>query len=270
MPEPVAARPGVPEHERHLFGPRANRYALVIPVINEGERIRRQLQAIAALRPPLDVVVADGGSTDGSLDETFLRQVRVRALLVKRGPGRLSAQLRMAYAWCLDEGYHGIVTMDGNGKDGVEALPAFAARLDEGYDLVQGSRYVAGGEAINTPLDRRVAGRLVHAPLISLAARFRFTDTTNGFRGYSRRFLEDPRVAPFREIFADYSLLFYLSVRAGRLGFRCIEIPVVRRYPPSGRTPTKVAGWHGRFAMLNELWGAATGRYDPVTGNRKT
>lgn len=229
MPETVAAAPGVPAHERHVFSPRAHRHVLVIPVINEGERIRRQLQAIAATRPPLDVVIADGGSTDGSLDEAFLRSVQVRALLVKRGPGRLSAQLRMAYAWCLAEGYDGIVTMDGNGKDGFEALPAFVKKLEEGYDLVQGSRYVKGGQAIRTPLDRKIAGRLIHAPLISLAARFRYTDTTNGFRGYSRRLLEDPRVAPFRDVFADYNLLFYLSVQAGRLGFRCLEIPVLRQ-----------------------------------------
>jgi dolichol-phosphate mannosyltransferase len=263
MPEIVAAVPGVPAHERHVFAPRGQRYALVIPVINEGERIRRQLQAIAALGAPLDAVVADGGSTDGSLDEPFLKSVRVRALLVKRGPGRLSAQLRMAYAWCLAEGYDGIVTMDGNGKDGVEALPAFLAKLEQGYDMVQGSRYVKGGQAIRTPLDRKIAGQLIHAPLISVAARFRYTDTTNGFRGYSRRFLEDPRVAPFRDLFADYNLLFYLSVRAGQLGFRCLEIPVLRQYPPSGKTPTKVAGWRGRFAMLGELWGAVSGRFAP-------
>jgi len=268
MSETVATRPGVPAHERHVFAPLAHRHVLVIPVINEGERIRRQLEAIARLAPPLDVIVADGGSTDGSLDEAFLRAVWVRALLIKRGPGRLSAQLRMAYAWCLEQGYDGVVTMDGNEKDGVEALPAFVARLEEGYDLVQGSRYLPGGAAINTPLDRKLAGRLVHAPLISLAAGFRFTDTTNGFRGYSRRLLEDPRVAPLRDVFSDYNLLFYLSIRAGRLGFRCVEIPVVRRYPHSGRTPTKVAGWRGRFAMLGELLDAARGRYDPV--NRKT
>ena len=268
MPETVAARPGVPAHERDVFSPKAHRHALVIPVINEGERIRRQLEAIARVAPPLDVVIADGGSNDGSLDEAFLRRTKVCAILVKRGPGRLSAQLRMAYAWCLEQGYDGIVTMDGNEKDGVEALPVFVAKLEECYDLVQGSRYLPGGGAINTPLDRKLAGRLVHAPLVNLAAGFRYTDTTNGFRAYSRRLLEDPRVAPLRDVFSDYNLLFYLSIRAGRLGFRCVEIPVVRRYPPSGRTPTKIGGWSGRFAMLGELWAAARGRYDPAI--RKT
>jgi hypothetical protein len=87
---------------------------------------------------------------DGSLDHEFLRQVGVRALLIKTGPGRLSAQLRMAYSWCLIEGYAGIVTIDGNGKDNVEAVAGFVEKLDQGYDYVQGSRYIPGGKAVHS------------------------------------------------------------------------------------------------------------------------
>jgi hypothetical protein len=57
----------VPESEIRQLRPRTHEYVLVIPVINEGERIRRQLRAISALKPSVDVVLADGGSTDGSL-----------------------------------------------------------------------------------------------------------------------------------------------------------------------------------------------------------
>ncbi|UUZ47154.1 hypothetical protein LP420_27115 [Massilia sp. B-10] len=53
---------------------------------------------------------------------------------------------------------------------------------------------------------------------------FRWTDTTQGFRAYSRKMLSDPRVAPFREVFASYELLAYLSLRVPQLGFRCIEL----------------------------------------------
>ncbi|MFD0461982.1 glycosyltransferase [Microvirga aerilata] len=134
-------------------------------MINEGERIRNQLRAIQDLRLPVDVVVADGGSTDGSVDTAFLRDVDVNALLIKRGSGRLSAQLRMAYAWALARGYEGIITVDGNGKDGVEAISRFITALDDGYDIIQGSRYKPGGEAVNTPFDRWIAGKFIHAPL---------------------------------------------------------------------------------------------------------
>ena len=251
----------LPPHDRQVLGEKRCRYALVIPVINEGERIKAQLRRIRAAAPAVDIVIADGGSTDGSVEPAFLSEMGVRALLTKQGPGKLSAQLRMAYAWVLDEGYDGVITIDGNGKDGVEAIGSFIAKLDEGYDYVQGSRYIAGGHAINTPLDRKVAGRLIHAPLLSLAGRAWYTDTTNGFRGYSARYLADPRVNPFREAFDRYSLLFYLTVRAGQLGYRTTEVPVCRAYPASERTPTKIAGMRGRLSLLGELIEVALGRY---------
>jgi len=253
----------LPAFTATVFESRRHRHALVIPVISEGQRIRDQIARVGALDPPVDVVIADGGSTDGSLDHHLMRDGGVRALLAKTGPGQLSAQLRMAYAWCLDEGYEGIVTIDGNGKDGVEAIPSFVAKLVEGFDYVQGSRYMRGGVAENTPLDRHLAGRLIHAPLLSFAARHWFTDTTNGFRGYSARYLRDARVAPFRDVFARYELLFYLTVRASQLRYRVIEIPVLRRYPRNAPAPTKIAGWSGRLRMLGELFAVASGRFTP-------
>lgn len=252
----------VPTFTEMILAEKRHDYALVIPVINEGQRIRRQLGLIAKISPPVDVIIADGGSTDRSLELDFLRDAGVRALLIKTGPGRLSAQLRMAYAWCLDARYDGIITVDGNGKDSVAAIPDFVIKLEQGFDYVQGSRYRPGGSSENTPLDRYVAGRLIHAPVLSLAARHWFTDTTNGFRAYSGRYLRDPRVAPFRDVFAQYELLFYLTVRAPQLNYRVTEIAVARRYPPS-TVPTKIAGWRGRLDMLNELFGAALGRFHP-------
>ncbi|MFM7377144.1 MAG: glycosyltransferase family 2 protein [Erythrobacter sp.] len=253
----------VPAHGAALYAPRAHRHALVIPVINEGERIRGQLARIAAARLPVDVVIADGGSTDGSLDADFMGEVGVRAVLTKTGPGKLSAQLRMAYAWCLRQGYAGIVTIDGNGKDGVEAVAEMVARLEEGCDYVQGSRYLPGGAAENTPLERTIANRLIHAPMLSLAGRHWFTDTTNGFRAYSARYLLHPDVQPFREVFSVYNLLFYLTVRAGQLGLKVAHVPVERRYPDDGKVPTKIGGFASKLALLKETFVAATGGYTP-------
>jgi dolichol-phosphate mannosyltransferase len=253
----------VPEHAVQCFGPRAHDHALVIPVINEGERIRAQLVRTAAAGLPVDVIVADGGSTDGSLDPEFLRSSGVRALLTKTGPGQLSAQLRVAYAWCLREGYAGIVTIDGNGKDNVGAVAQFVEKLREGYGYVQGSRYRRGGKAENTPLERTIGNRMIHAPLLSLAARRWFTDTTNGFRGYSAAYLLDPHVQPFRDLFSRYELLFYLTARASRLGFRTCEIPVQRAYPRGQATPTKIAGVRGKLAIIGQLLRVVAGAFDP-------
>jgi dolichol-phosphate mannosyltransferase len=226
-------------------------------------RLISQLDRIANLELATDVIVGDGGSTDGSNDTELLKQHGVRALLIKTGPGKLSAQLRMLLAYALEQGYSGMVLIDGNGKDGVEAIPLFIAALKNGFDFIQGSRYLPGGSEENTPLDRKLALKLIHAPLMSLASGFRYTDTTNGFRGMSSALLLDTQVKPFRNIFDTYNLHYYLSIRAPRLGFKVMELPVRRVYPASGPTPSKIGGLSGKLAILKLLFQAVLGRYNP-------
>jgi glycosyltransferase involved in cell wall biosynthesis len=266
LPEQPACQQGwqVPAYEQLRLGEGRARYAVCVFVLNESERILAQLARMQSVGHGLDIVLADGGSSDGSTEPERLKSLGVHALLVKRGPGKLSAQMRMALAWCLEQGYQGIVTMDGNNKDDPEALTRFAQALDQGFDHVQGSRFVPGGQAINTPASRYWGIKLVHAPLVSLAARFRYTDTTNGFRAYSRRLLVDPRVAPFRDVFSCYELHYYLAIRAARLGLRVTEIPVTRAYPADGAVPTKIHGWRGNVKVLRTLLDACAGRFDPV------
>lgn len=254
----------LPAYDATLYGAKNRRHALVIPVINEGERIRAQLMRIKAAGLPVDVVIADGGSTDDSLAPAFMQSAHVRAVLTKAGAGKLGAQLRMAYAWCLREGYEGIVTIDGNGKDGVEAVADMVAKLEAGYDYVQGSRYLPGGGAAHTPLERTIANRLVHAPLLSLAGRRWFTDTTNGFRAYSARYLLDPRVQPFRDVFQNYELLFYLTTRAGQIGLKVGHVAVRRDYPQSAKTPTKISGLSAKLRILAQTLDTATGACHPA------
>lgn len=239
-------------------------WCVVIPVINEGERIRSLLSRMATIgiSEIADIIIVDGGSTDGSLQPQPLQQRGVRGLLVKKGRGRLSAQLRCAYAFALDHGYRGVVTIDGNDKDDPEAIPRFIEALEQGVDFVQASRFIPGGLAQNTPAARTLAIRLVHAPVLSIFSGFRWTDTTQGFRAYSRRVLADPRVAPFRDVFSDYELLAYLSYRIPKLGYRCIELPTRRCYP-SGKVPTKITGISGNWAVLKVLFAACVGRFDP-------
>lgn len=255
----------VPAFHADTFAERRTRYAVVIPVLNEGERIRKQLRDMHALGTDrlADTVVVDGGSTDGSLAEDFLRSVGVRALLTKTGLGKLSAQLRCAYAWALREGYEGIVTIDGNGKDGVETVPDFVAALDQGFGYVQASRFIAGGRAVNTPPLRWLAIRLLHAPVLSLAAGRWLTDTTQGYRAYSRDYLLDPRTRPFRDVFVSYELLAYLTVRASQLGYPVKELPTARIYPENEKIPTKISGMKALVGLIVILFNTLFRRYHP-------
>lgn len=255
----------VPAYATQFWLGKQQRYCVVIPVINEGQRIldfiaRMQQSSIHTLT---DIIIVDGGSRDGSLEFDRLQSYGVRGLLLKTAPGGLSVQLRCAYAFALEQEYNGIITIDGNDKDDPTAIPAFIGALDTGVDFVQASRFLPGGLAENTPKSRDLAIRYLHAPLLSLASGFNWTDTTQGFRAYSRSMLLDTRIAPFRDVFVTYELLAYLSYRVPRLGLRCLELPTARRYP-KGKIPTKISSVRGNLRVLGILLKACLGYFNPV------
>lgn len=256
---------GVPKFECIEYSERKKDYVVLIPIINEGNRIIKELTRAAENKVSdyADIVICDGGSTDGCTEENKLKKLHVNTLLVKQDTGKQGAQLRMGIWWALERGYKGIITVDGNNKDSIEDVPHFIEKLKEGYDLIQGSRFVKGGKAINTPFIRMVSVKLIHAPIISLTAHQRFTDTTNAYRAYSRRYLMDERVQPLRDIFVTYELLAYLSVRATQIGMRACEIPVTRAYPKKGKTPTKISFFKGNSELMSILLKNAKGAYNP-------
>ena len=229
---------GVPDYTAAEFEGRRSDYCLLIPVINEGARILTELGRAenAGINKICDIVICDGGSTDGSMKHDILQLYHVNTLLTKTGPGKQGAQLRMGIYFALDRGYKGVLTIDGNNKDSIEDVPKFIEKLQAGYDLVQGSRFIRGGHAINTPPVRYAAVRLIHAPLISLGAHQWFTDTTNAYRAY---------------------------IRATQLGLKACEVPVTRAYPATGKTPTKITGFKGNSDLMKVLLNALKGKYNP-------
>jgi glycosyltransferase involved in cell wall biosynthesis len=237
---------------------------LIIPVINEGERIITFVKKLNELlvHEILDIIIVDGGSTDGSLDINFLKENNIKGLILKTGNGRLSAQLRIGYYFALKNNYDGILTIDGNGKDDPSSLSQFVNKLNEGYDFIQASRFIIGGIAKNTPVQRYFAVKYIHAPILSLFSGFKWTDTTQGYRAYSRRVLEDDRISIFRNIFSQYELLAYLSYRIPKLGYKCLELPTSRTYP-IGEVPTKINGIAGNINLLKVLFYACLGKYNP-------
>ena len=67
---------------------------------------------------------------------------------------------------------------------------------------------------------------------------------------------------PFRKIFSNYDLLYYLTAKAPQFGFHVREIPVTRAYPLNGTMPTKLSLFQGSYLMLKPLLLLAIGYYN--------
>lgn len=254
----------VPDFRIDFLKEKSHKYCLIIPVINEGEKINLFVRRLNSLKISkfTDVIIVDGGSTDNSLNSKNLKILGIRGQLTKLGYGKLSAQLRIAYSFALVQGYEGIITIDGNNKDDPSSIFNFIDLLDNGYDFVQASRFIRGGNHKNTPIIRYLAIRLLHAPLLSIFSGFFWTDTTQGFRAYSRKCLLDKKLQPFRNIFSDYELLCYFNYRIPKIGLRCIEYPTKRDYP-KGKIPTKIASLKGNFNLIKTLVLTCMGKFNP-------
>ena len=256
---------GVPNFISNEIQNKKQKYCLCIPIINESDRIHKLLKRAQknGIDQIVDIIICDGDSTDGSTDLKTLESLGVNTLLTKKDSGKQGAQLRMGFWFALERNYDAILTIDGNNKDSIESVPLFIKKMEEGYDFIQGSRYVAGGKAINTPFIRHFAVKFIHSPIISLTAKHKFTDSTNAFRAYSKKYLTHPKVQLFRAIFITYELLAYLSVRASQLGLKVGEVPVERTYPKQGKTPTKISFFKGNSNLIKILWNNYKGKFNP-------
>lgn len=254
--------PDVPLTITKRFRRKSLDYCLVAIVWNEGDRIRKQIERMSAWSTQVDLIIVDGGSDDGSLEEGHLHENALTALVTVKERG-LGTGVRAAIAYALDEGYRGLITVDGNGKDDLAGLPLIVEELEAGHGLVQGSRFLPGGYHNRTPTERFLGIKFVVAPLVSFFGRIKVTDPTNGFRGLSREYLLDSGLQPLRKQFIGFNLQLYLVYRAGRLGYGFKEVPVGRSYPEDGTVPTKILGWKPRLRFFVELFRVLVGLENP-------
>jgi dolichol-phosphate mannosyltransferase len=203
---------------------------------NEGVKIQRTLARHPSNRP-YDLLVVDDGSTDGSLDQVD------PGILVLRNPTNrgIGAAMKSAFEFALERNYDILVIQAGNDKDEALEIPALLSPILAGAaDFVQGSRFLSAGRFGNMPRSRVIATRTIHPLAFSIAARKRVTESTNGFRAFRTALLRDPRVNWRQDWLDKYELEPYLLLMAIRLGYRHVEVPVTKIYPPHELGYTKM------------------------------
>ena len=203
--------------------------SVVLPVVNERDNLRELIPQLGSLGKRLhlthEVIVVDGGSTDGT-----------QALAAELG-ARVVQERRRGYAGALETGF------DEAGGDYVLTLdadmshdPDFVAKMwraRERSDIVIASRYVHGGVAY-TSLVRNLSSRLLNRVLrrvLSMPVR----DLSSGFRLYRRAALQDLHLAG-----RNFEALEEILVTAYTRGFSVAEVPFTYFPRGSGRSHARL------------------------------
>jgi len=229
--------------------PHPPRVLITTFAFNEGVKIRATVERIVAATAQ-DVLVMDDGSTDGSIEALRLFPVRIVSNARNEGIG---SSMKKAFEYSLEQGYDIIVIMAGNNKDEPKEIPLLLRPIrEEGYDFVQGSRFLRGGGYGNMPLYRSLATRL-HPWLFSVAVRKRVTESTNGFRALRTALLRDPRLDWRQDWLDQYELEPYVLFQAIRLGYKTTEVPVTKIYPPRRLGYTKMKAFIGWWSILRPV-----------------
>jgi len=171
-------------------------------------------------------------------DETILREIdesrrktQIPVTIIEN-PTRngIGFAIKRGYRYALSQGFDLIVIMAGNGKDDPREIPRLTEPISKnGFDYVQGSRFLPGGKGERTPFFRRIFTRLF--PFVwTFLTGVRCTEVTNGFRAYRAAILEDPRINIWQDWLNGYELEYYLHYKVLTLGYRFIERPVSKVY----------------------------------------
>lgn len=198
---------------------------LVLPTYNERENLQALVSAVLALPVPIQIVIVDDNSPDGTgqLADELAGTCQEIRVIHRAGKLGLGTAYTAGFRWALAMGADLILTMDADFSHEPGYLPALI-EASQRYDLVIGSRYVPGGGIRHWELHRKLlswgANALAHV-ILGLQAR----DCTAGFRCYRRAVLEAIDLDAIRA--NGYSYLIEMLYNCQQLGFTVGEVPII-------------------------------------------
>jgi dolichol-phosphate mannosyltransferase len=211
-----------------------NQTLIVVPTYNERENLPRLVNRLLSLPVPVDLLIADGNSPDGTgkiADELAIRHPEVHVLheTEKRGLGRAYIA---SFKWALQHGYEFIFEMDSDFSHNPDDIPQFLEAAREA-DLVLGSRYIGGIRIINWPLRRLMLSKAA-ANYVRIITGMPFTDPTGGYKCFRRRALEAVDLDEVRS--NGYSFQIEMTHKIWRRGLKIVEVPIIFTERMQGRS----------------------------------
>ena len=208
----------------------------IIPAYNEEKALADVIDR--TLEHVDEVIVVDDGSSDKTSEVAIEAGARVIKHSVNLGKGEA---LKSGFKSIGDDSI--IITIDGDGQHNPSEIPDLVRPIiEDGADLVNGSRYMNGPEE-NTPAYRRV-GQKVLDIATNISAGTKVTDSQSGFRAFSP---QSKNVFRFKD--TGFGIESEMLVDASEAGLKIVEVPITVRYDLDGSTKDPIT--HGVGVLFN-------------------
>ena len=200
----------------------------VIPTYNEAENLPRLVEELFALDiPTLEILVVDDNSPDGTgqiADQLASQHPDRVHVLHRAGKLGLGTAYITGFQYALKQGAEYVIQMDADFSHSPSYIPQFLQAI-RGYDVVIGSRYVAGGR-----LDeqwgwwRYFLSWWANSVYTRLILGLKVKDATAGFKCWRRATLEGIGLDRVRS--NGYVFQVEMAYLTEKLGYRFLEVPI--------------------------------------------
>lgn len=238
------------------------RTLVVLPTYEEAPNVAEVLRRIRAEVPDADILVVDDNSPDGTaaLAKTASDDLGQVDVLVRPAKEGLGTAYRHGFREAFARNYDVLVQMDADLSHDPAAIPSLLAALEQGADMVIGSRYIRGGSIPDWPWIRRALSRYGNWYACSVLG-MKVHDTTSGFRALRVDALESIDVFTTRA--KGYGFQIETAYRMWRHRGAISEVPIVFADRVRGRSKlsfgiiaeelTLVTWWGIRDRFLSKL-----------------
>lgn len=209
---------------------------IIIPTYNEKGNVGRLIDSLEEISKTLpqkftvDILVVDDTSPDGTAQEVKERQKKypnVHLFLNPHKVGLGNAYLKgMAYA-VKKLKPDVLMQFDADFSHDPKRIPAFLQAVDNGADLVLGSRYIKGGSIpSNWGIHRKFYSIVGNLIIRAVMSHFAIHDWTTGYRALKKEVYEAVKNELDQERFFGYTFQIGFLHKALRKGFKIREVPI--------------------------------------------
>lgn len=207
------------------LAPEVGQVLVIIPTYNESQNLESIVTRLRKSVPGAHVLVADDNSPDGTGDIADRLAAADHHVHVMHRSGKqgLGAAYLAGFEWGLNHGYDVLVSHDADGSHQPEQLPRLLEAIEDGADMVKGSRWVPGGSVVNWPRSREFisrGGSLWTRLMLGIPVK----DATGGFNAYRAETLRGINLDEVAS--AGYCFQIDMVWRALRHGYNVWEVPI--------------------------------------------